>query len=74
MIKLPSSPDDFALMVASGVQSRSHGRVRDLKIELAEQMVVMRGRVATYHAKQLAQSGALDMLEEHQLINEIVVG
>jgi hypothetical protein len=56
------------------VQSRAHGRVRDLRVERNGEQVILRGRVATYHTKQLAQHGALDAPIDLRLVNKIVVG
>ncbi|MBX6311944.1 MAG: BON domain-containing protein [Isosphaeraceae bacterium] len=55
------------------IQSRTHGRVRDLRVVLEGQKVVIRGRVSSYYMKQLAQHGALDALGGQRLINEIQV-
>lgn len=60
--------------IERGIVSRTFGRVRDLQVELAGQVVVLRGKVANYYTKQLAQHGALDLLDGHRLVNEIVVG
>lgn len=56
------------------VQSRTHGRVRDLRVERIGEQVVLRGWVANYHTKQLALQGALDALVDMRLVNKIVVG
>ncbi|MEO6811099.1 MAG: phospholipid-binding protein [Isosphaeraceae bacterium] len=56
------------------IQSRTHGRVRDLRVERNGEQIILRGRVATYHTKQLAQHGALDAPVDMRLINKIVVG
>ena len=64
---------DFVGTVTQGVQRRSHGRVRNLRIELDGQTVFLRGQTASQHTKQLAQYGALDVIEDRQLINEIIV-
>ena len=64
---------DFVGTITQGVQDRSHGRVRNLSIELDGEVVFLRGQAASYHTKQLAQHGALDVIADRQLINEIIV-
>lgn len=64
---------DIVGTIIQGVEVRSHGRVRNLRIVLDGQVVFLRGQAASYHTKQLAQHGALDVIEDRQLINEIIV-
>lgn len=73
MMSVPVASPDLA-GIERGVVRRTFGRVRDLQVELAGQVVVLRGKVATYYTKQLAQHGALDALDGQRLVNEIVVG
>lgn len=49
-------------------------RVRNLNIELCPERVVLYGRANTYHVKQLAQHGVLELLPDVRLENAIVVG
>jgi hypothetical protein len=55
------------------VQERTGRRVRDLRIELRPEGVVLNGHAATYHVKQLAQHGVRDLLPHVELRNAIVV-
>ena len=55
------------------VERRTGRRVRDLRIELCPDGVVLRGHAATYHVKQLAQHGVRDLLPHVELRNAIVV-
>lgn len=73
MTRPDRSTRDLLDTIAIGVQERSHGRVRKLHVELDGRLVVLRGETASYHAKQLAQSGALAVIDDRQLVNEIVV-
>jgi hypothetical protein len=73
MITTPSVSSDLVHSIALGVQARSHGRVRNLNVQLDGQSVVLRGETVSYHAKQLAQHGALDLIEDLELVNQIVV-
>jgi hypothetical protein len=50
-----------------------HGRVRDLCVLLREGCVVLLGRAASYHVKQLAQHHVLKLLRVTALVNEIEV-
>lgn len=73
MITHPPVTHDLVLSIELGVQARSHGRVRNLNILLDGESVVLRGETGSHHTKQLAQHGALDFIEDRQLVNEIVV-
>ena len=55
------------------VQSRLNGRIRNLRIEVSDQGLVLRGHTETYHAKQLAQHAVLEACELPILANEIEV-
>lgn len=56
------------------VRWRTSGMVRDLRVEVVEDQVIIFGRTATYHVKQLATHGAQDAVPDLQLFNEIEVG
>ncbi|MCX7699744.1 MAG: hypothetical protein N2039_02605 [Gemmataceae bacterium] len=57
------------------VEQRTHHRIRDLSVEWEQDRgVILRGRAASYHVKQLAQHGILDVLPNVPLINAIEVG
>jgi len=73
MISQPPVSTDLVLTIALGVQARSHGRVRNLNISLDGESVVLRGEAASYHTKQLAQHGALDVIDDLHLVNQIIV-
>jgi hypothetical protein len=60
--------------ILSKIQARTHGQVRELRVELADERVVIEGRARTYYAKQLAQHGAMDILTGQTIVNRIVVG
>jgi hypothetical protein len=73
MLSSPSVSPDLILSIALGVQARAHGRVRNLNVLVDGASVVLRGETVSYHAKQLAQHGALDLIEDLELVNQIVV-
>jgi hypothetical protein len=56
------------------LQLRLNGRVRDLRVDVAENGLVIRGRAMTYYAKQLAQHIVMEMTSTPILANEIHVG
>jgi hypothetical protein len=63
----------LVIAIRQRIESRLHGRVRNLKVQLADNTVVLEGQCATYYTKQLAQHAALGILEDEQLENAIVV-
>ena len=55
------------------VEARTHRRIRDLRVELHNGSLVLRGRADSYHLKQLAQHGILDVMPKVRIVNNIVV-
>jgi hypothetical protein len=55
------------------VLARTGRRVLDLAVELEPHRVVLRGRAYSYHVKQLAQHGVLELLPDLPLDNAIAV-
>jgi hypothetical protein len=60
--------------VESRIQQETHGRIRDLKVEEVQGLVVVRGNAPSYHTKQLALHGALELLSGRRFSAEITVG
>jgi hypothetical protein len=67
------SAEEFAESLESQIQRRLAGRVRDLRVVLREDGVVLKGRSATYHAKQLAQHAAMELAAVPVVANDIEV-
>jgi hypothetical protein len=59
--------------LARRVRERTGRRVVGLAVEVSAEGVVLRGRVRSYHVKQLAQHGVLELLPDVGLHNAIVV-
>jgi hypothetical protein len=55
------------------VISRLGGRVRDLRVVIREDGLILQGRAPTYHAKQLAQHAAMEAGQLPVLANDIEV-
>ncbi len=55
------------------VQNRLAGRIRGLRIMIRAGGIVLQGRAATYHAKQLAQHAAMELTTLPILANDIEV-
>jgi hypothetical protein len=55
------------------MQRRLGNRVRDLRVLIRPAGVILQGRTATYHAKQLAQHAAMELSSLPILANEIEV-
>ena len=55
------------------MQRRLGNRVRDLRVMIRPEGMILQGRTATYHAKQLAQHAAMELGKLPILVNEIEV-
>ena len=55
------------------IQRRVGGRIRDLRVLVRPDGVILQGRAATYHAKQVAQHAVMDLAGLPILANDIEV-
>jgi len=55
------------------MQRRLGNRIRNLEVRIVDNTVILRGRAATYHAKQLAQHAAMDLCDLPIMANDIEV-
>ena len=55
------------------VQRRIGNRIRDFRLVVRPAGVILQGRAATYHAKQLAQHAAMELVGLPILANDIEV-
>ena len=55
------------------VQRRLRGQVRDLRLLVGDQGLILQGQTSTYYAKQLAQHAAMEITGLTILANEIEV-
>lgn len=60
-------------VLAQHVETHTGRRVRNLSIEVVGEEVILRGRAASFHVKQLAQHGIRLVLPSAPLRNSIVV-
>lgn len=66
--------DGLAQRIEHHIAGKAGGRVRDLHVECTADLVILRGRTRTHHAKQLVQEAACDLIEgTTALTNQIVV-
>lgn len=63
----------LAQRIRERIQLRLGSRIHDLQVKVADKLVILNGRCATYYSKQLAQHAALGVLEDEHLENAIVV-
>jgi hypothetical protein len=64
---------DLAIAIRQRIESRLHGRVRNLVVRVLDDTVVLEGQCSTYYTKQIAQHTALGVLENEHLENAIAV-
>lgn len=55
------------------MQRRLGNRIRDLRVEVSADGIVLQGRTTTYHAKQLAQHAAMELSNLPIVANDIEV-
>lgn len=73
----PTTVEQTRKTVAETIESlirlRTGGMIRDLRVEIAEDTVIVSGRTASYYNKQLATHGARAAIGDRQLRNEIEI-
>ena len=65
-------PDEIARLEEL-VQSRLNGRLRSFQLAIRDHGLVLRGRAATYHTKQLAQHAIMGATQVPILANNVEV-
>jgi hypothetical protein len=55
------------------VRSRTGGMIRELRVEVLDDEIILTGRTATYYTKQLATHAVLGLLKDATLTNDIEV-
>jgi hypothetical protein len=76
VIQSPSEVESVSLpaeYLEIQVQRRLGSRVRDLRLIVRHDGVILTGRASTYHAKQLAQHAAMELAALPILANDIEV-
>ncbi|AMV39766.1 BON domain-containing protein [Planctomyces sp. SH-PL62] len=63
----------LADQVADQIRRSTYGRIRNLRVEEDEGRVVVTGEVRTWHAKQQALQGALELLSGDRFRERITV-
>lgn len=70
---LSPSPDVLAEQIEQAVQSRTGGRVRGLRVHVADGCVIISGRTSTYYNKQLVTHAAMEAADDALVMNEVEV-
>ena len=70
---MSTKPPTVAEVIRQCVQNRTGRRVRGLEVEVGGGCVVLRGKALSFHVKQLAQTGAREVLPDAHLQNAIEV-
>lgn len=73
MITVESMAATEAARLEELVQARLSGQVRDLRIRVRDQGLILQGRARTYYAKQIAQHTAMRASALPIVANEIEV-
>lgn len=60
--------------IESRVRKATHGRIRNLEVEVVQGRVEVRGQAPSQHTKQLALHGALEVVSEDRFCAKITVG
>lgn len=74
LLNYTESETSLAQRVQIRVLESTHGRIRNLQVEEFQGRVLVRGHVPSYHTKQLALQGALELLSGDRFCSHITVG
>jgi hypothetical protein len=70
---MSTKPPSLVEVVRQRVMNRTGSRVRGLEVEVGTGSVVLRGKAMSFHVKQLAQTGAREVMPDAQVKNAIEV-
>ncbi len=65
--------DEVAQLVREQLDFHLPGRIRQLKVSVAENSIVLTGACSSYYTKQLAQHVAMEVLTYERLVNQLAV-
>ena len=65
--------EELALSIERAIAQQTFGGIRDLRIEVTDDGVLLEGRCTTYYCKQLAQTAAMGVPGGDRLTNRIEV-
>jgi osmotically-inducible protein OsmY len=65
--------EKLAAKIERAVWRKTSGRIRNLRVQINRQGVLLTGRCDTYYAKQMAQHAAMSVHKTLQLTNQIEV-
>ena len=74
LLNYTENEGSLAQRVQTRVLESTHGRIRNLQVEEVQGRVLLRGHVPSYHTKQLALHGALELLSGDRFCSHITVG
>ena len=68
-------PEQFELLdqIEQAVHARTGGRIRGLRVRIAEGCLVVSGRTSTYYNKQLATHAIRDTVDDLAVQNDVEV-
>lgn len=69
----PAEAERTAASIERAVWRETGGRIRNLRVEVNEDGVLLTGRCTTYYAKQQAQHAAMRVPHDGELVNRIEV-
>jgi hypothetical protein len=72
-LALPERPAAKEEHLETLIQRRLFGRVKDFRLLIRREGLVLQGHTNTYHAKQLAQHAVMELADRPILSNEIEV-
>ena len=64
---------DLAERIEGQIERKASGRIRDLHVDCDKDLITLRGRSRTYHAKQLALQAVLDLTDGHTTLTNLIV-
>lgn len=76
MIQSVREIDPAVLMIESlerQICEKTSGGIRDLRVEVTDDQIIVSGRTTRYYVKQLATTAVRELLQDDQLLNRIEV-
>lgn len=74
LLPSPSELTDLIDQAEHAVQTKTCGRIFELRIRLDDGCLVVSGRTSTYYNKQLVTQAIRETIDDVVLVNEVEVG
>ncbi len=72
-VVMSADQEKLASRIERHVRRQTNDKVRELRVEVLHDRILLKGRCGTFYCKQLAQHAAMSLTDGERLVNQIDV-